>query len=143
MDISPAGLNLVKEFEQLRLTAYRDSGGQLTIGWGSTVGVYAGMRISPAEADARLHNDLRTAVSAVNRYVTVPLTPYQFDALVSLTFNIGVGAFRGSTLLKRLNASRYTEAADQFLRWNKVNGRVSRGLLRRRTAERALFMRAD
>lgn len=141
MNIAKPGLDLIKSYESLSLKAYRDSGGVPTIGWGSTRGVRMGMQISQEQAESRLRDDLYTAESAVNRYVTVPLSQHQFDALVSLTFNIGAGAFQKSTLLRLLNAGRYSDAADQFRRWNKDNGRVLRGLIRRRSAEYDLFVR--
>lgn len=140
MNIAKPGLDLIKSYESLSLKAYRDSGGVPTIGWGSTRGVRMGMQISQEQAESRLRDDLHTAESAVNRYVTVPLSQHQFDALVSLTFNIGTGAFQKSTLLRLLNAGRYSDAADQFRRWNKANGRVLPGLVKRRAAERALFL---
>ncbi|KQD16250.1 lysozyme [Acinetobacter baumannii] len=71
----------------------------------------------------------------------MPLTQNQFDALVSLAYNIGSGAFKGSTLLKLLNKGDYKGAADQFLVWNKAGGKVMKGLVRRREAERALFLK--
>ncbi|WP_312069487.1 lysozyme, partial [Acinetobacter sp.] len=79
--------------------------------------------------------------ASVNNLVKVPLSQNQFDALVSLTYNIGSTAFKNSTLLKKLNAKDYAGAADQFLRWNKGGGKVLKGLVRRREAERALFLK--
>ncbi len=78
----------------------------------------------------------------MHRLVTVDLDQDQFDALVSFTFNLGAGNLQSSTLLKLLNQGEYTQAADQFLRWNKAGGRVLPGLTRRREAERALFLQA-
>lgn len=139
MNTSQAGIDLIKNFEQLRLAAYRDAGGVPTIGYGSTRNVRMGMRINAALADARLRTDLGDAEATVNRLVTVPLSQPQFDALVSLTFNIGGGAFAKSTLLRRLNAGDYASAALEFGRWVKDGGRPLRGLVRRRAAEQALF----
>lgn len=86
-------------------------------------------------------HDLNRFESSVNKLVEVPLSQNQFDALVSLTYNIGQTAFSNSTLLKKLNAKDYQGAADQFLRWNKGGGKVMKGLVRRREAERALFLK--
>ena len=139
LSISPAGIALIQAHEGLRLTAYRDAGGVWTIGYGSTGGVRRGMTITRDQAVLRLYHDLDTAESAVNSRVTVPLSQPQFDALVSLVFNIGGGAFRKSTLLQKLNAGDYSGAANEFMRWVKAKGRVLGGLVTRRTAERALF----
>lgn len=107
---------------------------------GHTKGVRGGQQITVDQAEAFLIDDLQKAESAINDLVSVPLTQNQFDALVSLAFNIVNGAFQKSTLLKHLNAGRYNEAAEQFLVWTKDNGRVSRGLVRRRVREHALFL---
>jgi lysozyme len=140
MSISPAGIALIQAHEGLRLTAYRDAGGVWTIGYGSTGGVRRGMTITRDQAVLRLYHDLDTAESAVNSRVTVPLSQPQFDALVSLVFNIGGGAFRKSTLLQKLNAGDYAGAANEFNRWVKAKGRVLPGLVTRRAAERSLFL---
>lgn len=140
MSISPAGIALIQAHEGLRLTAYRDSGGVWTIGYGSTGGVRRGMTITRDQAVLRLYHDLDTAEAAVNNRVTVPLSQPQFDALVSLVFNIGGGAFRKSTLLQKLNVGDSAGAANEFMRWVKAKGRVLGGLVTRRAAERALFL---
>jgi lysozyme len=84
---------------------------------------------------------LRRFQTAVNDAVNIPLSQNQFDALVSLAYNIGTNAFKTSTLVKYLNALDYKAAADQFLVWNKAGGSVLKGLVRRREAERALFLK--
>lgn len=147
MKTSTIGRSLITEFEGLRLTAYRCSAGVLTIGVGHTSAagapkVSAGMTITRADADAILSRDLATFERAVAAAVKVPVNQNQFDALVSLAFNIGERAFGRSTLVKRLNAGRFDEAADQFAAWNKVNGKPVAGLTRRRTAEAKLFRTA-
>lgn len=142
MRTAEPGRKLIKSYESLRLTSYRDGGGVWTIGWGHTKGVRGGQKITVDQAEAFLVDDLRRAESAINVLVSVPLTQNQFDALVSLAFNIGNGAFKESTLRKRLNAGRYDEAARQFLVWNKDSGKVVRGLVRRRAQEQALFLSA-
>ena len=139
MNVGPKGIALVKEFEGCKLTAYLDVVGILTIGVGHTGGVKIGDEITEAEADAFLQEDLRTAEDAL-KSVTTPLNQEQYDALCSLIFNIGVGAFKKSTLLKQLNAGDTQSAADQFLRWNRAGKNVIAGLTRRRVAERQLFL---
>ena len=139
MSISPAGIALIQAHEGLRLTAYRDPVGIWTIGYGSTGGVRRGMTITRDQAVLRLYHDVDDAEATVNNRVTVPLSQSQFDALVSLVFNIGGGAFRKSTLLQKLNAGDYAGASNEFMRWIKAKGRVLGGLVTRRAAERALF----
>lgn len=139
MQISKAGLDLIKQFEGLYLNAYRCPAGVPTIGYGHTAGVAMGQTITQQQADDYLRRDVRQLERAVARLVTVPLTQGQFDALVSFAFNLGEGALAQSTLLRLLNAGDYAGAAAQFDRWNKAGGRVLPGLVRRRAAERALF----
>lgn len=143
MRISPRGLDLLKEWEELRLVAYQDIGGVWTIGYGSTSDVYEGLTISRHEADLRLREDVDEAETCVNTVVKVPLSQNQFDALVSFVFNIGCSAFRKSTLLKKLNAGLYDEVPAQMGRWNKdrVGGNlvVVPGLVNRRAKEVLLW----
>lgn len=136
--INAAGLDLIKSFESCRLLAYKDSGGVWTIGWGHTP-ARKDNRITQDRADQLLALDLLWAERAVTQDVTVTLTPNQFAALVSFTFNLGPVALGKSTLLRMLNAGDYTGAANEFRRWNKDNGEVVAGLTRRRTAEKDLF----
>ena len=121
MRISSKGLDLIKEFEGLRLSSYRCASGVLTIGWGHTGNdVYEGQTITEAEAETLLKNDLRKFEDTVNARVTVKINQNEFDALTSFTFNVGGGAFSDSTLLRYLNEGRQkVEVADQFLRWVK------------------------
>ena len=138
--INEKGLNLIKEFEGLKLTAYRDVKGILTIGYGHTgEDVVEGQKISAAQAEMLLKNDVDDAERGVTKLVRVLLTDNQYSALVSFTYNIGINALAKSTLLKYLNQGGFTEAADQLLRWNKAGGKEYAGLTRRRKAERALF----
>ncbi len=88
-----------------------------------------------------LAQDLKKFESAVNTAVKVPINQNQFDALVSLTYNIGIGAFKDSTLLKKLNVKDYKGAAEQFPRWNRGGGRVLNGLVKRRKIEMELFLK--
>lgn len=139
MQISKAGLDLIKQFEGLYLKAYRCPAGVPTIGYGHTAGVAMGQTITEQHADEYLRRAVRMFERAVERVVKVPLTQGQFDALVSFAFNLGAGALQSSTLLRLLNSGDYAGAADQFGRWTKAGGRVLPGLVRRREAERRLF----
>ena len=152
MTLSENGIKLIKSFEGLRLSAYRDVAGIWTIGYGSTR-YHDGKPVKPGDkladeqqADALFSNTLGQYEEAVNQYVKVPLTQSQFDALVSFTYNEGTGALRESTLLKRLNEKDYHGAADQFLVWNKITSpqtgekEVCTDLSVRRRQERQLFL---
>jgi lysozyme len=141
MTISEKCQQLIESFEGLRLTAYRDQGGVLTIGFGHTgPDVVEGMTITDEQAGILLLDDLETAEQAVNSAVEAPLSQHEFDALVSFVYNVGINAFKSSTLLKLLNEDEYEQAADQFPGWDHVNGIVVPGLAERRAAERALFL---
>lgn len=140
MQISQAGIDAIKDYEGVRLKAYDDGVGVWTIGVGHTAGVKRGDEITMAQVDEFLRADLAEAQKAVNTLVTTPLTQGQFDALVSFVFNLGAGAFKGSTLLKKLNAGDYDGAADELLRWNRAGGRVLAGLTKRRISERIMFL---
>jgi lysozyme len=145
MKISKEGLDLIKKFEGLRLKAYKCPAGVWTIGYGSTVGVVGGQEITEEEAEKLLLDDVFSAWRAVMELVTVPLSQEQFDALVSFVFNVGIGNFSKSTLLKKLNAGDYLGAAKEFLKWDKatVNGvkKPLAGLTKRRIMEKELFLR--
>lgn len=138
--IGKAGLDLIKDFEGLKLRAYLCPAGILTIGYGSTgPHVTAGKVITEAQAVELLKDDLDRFEKAVTRLVTVPLTQNQYDALVSFAFNVGISALERSTLLKRVNARLFDQAAAEFAKWNRAAGRPLAGLTRRRAAEAALF----
>lgn len=136
---SQKGIDLIKQFEGYVLTAYKCPSGVWTIGYGHTDGVKRGQKITRKQAETYLKSDLKIYEDAVNKYVTAPLNQNQFDALVSFCYNCGVGAFKSSTLRKKLNAQNYDGAAQEFARWNKSGGKVLSGLTRRRAAEKALF----
>lgn len=140
MDISQKGIDLIKSFEGLRLEAYYDAVGVLTIGYGHTKGVVEGQVITEEEAEELLRNDLEIYEDAVINATVVDLTQGEFDALVSFTYNLGAGNLRRSTLLKLLNEDDKEGAANEFLKWNKAGGRVLNGLVRRRQAERDMFL---
>jgi lysozyme len=143
--VSAAGLNFIKDREQLRLKAYPDAGGRLTIGWGHLIQPGEDWLKDPRgitidQAETLLSQDIARVESAIDSLVTVPLTANQRDALISLIFNIGIGAFSASTLLKKLNAGDYEGAAVEFPRWKYAGGVESAGLLARRAAEQSVFL---
>ena len=139
--ISSAGLELIKRFEGLRLSSYRDAVGVWTIGWGHTRTARPGMRITREEADGLLREDVARFEACVESAVGRMINQNQFDALVSFAFNVGCSALSRSTLVRKVRAGDALGAANQFARWNKAGGRVLAGLTRRRAAERELFER--
>ena len=139
MNLGYEGTKLLKFFEGCKLTAYQDSVGVWTIGYGHTKGVYEGMTITQEEAEQMLLTELEEYEGYVEKYVTVPLTQNQFDALVVWVYNLGPTNFRNSTLLKELNSGNYTAAGKEITRWNKAGGKVLAGLVKRREAEAKLF----
>lgn len=146
MKTSQAGIDLIHSFESLRLKAYPDPGSKdgkpVTIGWGSTgPDIKLGMTWTKEQADARFAKDLARFEIGVSRAVSVDLKQNQFDALVSFAYNVGMANFLSSTLLKMLNEGYYSNAALQFLRWTKNDGVEMAGLVRRRKAEKALFLK--
>lgn len=140
MMLSLAGLAHLKQWEGLKLSPYKDSAGLWTIGYGHLLknGEWWDS-ITEAQASQLLAQDVGTAEDAVNSLVKVTLSQPQFDALVSFVYNVGVGAFRRSTLLKLLNAGDYAGAAAQLPLWRKAGGQVIQGLVNRRASEVALF----
>lgn len=139
MTYSQDGMHLTESFESCRLTAYLDSVGVPTIGWGHTSGVKIGMTCTQEQADQWLQEDVQSAVNAVNTMVKVQLTQQEFDALVDFTFNLGSGNLQHSTLLRLLNAGDYGGAAAEFDKWDRAGGQAMAGLLRRRQSEEDLF----
>lgn len=142
MRTSQKGVSLIKSFEGLRLKSYQDSVGVWTIGYGATRGVTAGMMITNEQAERMLLNDIGRFEPEIERLVKVPLSQDQWDALMSFTYNLGAQNLGSSTLLKLLNAANYNGAAEQFPRWNSAGGQVLSGLVKRRAAERVLFLGA-
>ena len=143
MNVSDDGLRFIMAHEGCRLTAYPDpaTGGEpWTIGVGHTNGVQPGDTCTEEQAREWLRIDSETAVRCVNASVNGVLTQNQFDALVSLVFNIGCGNFRKSTLLIRINEGDDISAAAEFLKWDKAAGREMAGLLARRQDESELFL---
>ncbi|MCM1502036.1 MAG: lysozyme [Bacteroidales bacterium] len=139
MTPSQKAIDLIKEFEGVRLKAYRCPAGVLTIGYGHTSGVKPGMVISEAQAEEFLREDLQEAVSYINS-LRLALTQNMFDALVSFTFNVGIGNLSRSTLLTKVKADPYDNTIlDEFIRWVYAKGKVLPGLQRRRLAEAKLY----
>jgi lysozyme len=139
--LGSAGEALIKSFETLKLAAYLDQRGRWTIGWGHTgPGVIENLTCTPEEAEAWFQDDTQAAVNGVDTSITTNVTQNQFDALVSFTFNVGVGAEGHSTMAKLINARDFAGAAAQFPLWDHVDGVPNAGLLRRRQAEQALFL---
>lgn len=134
-------VELIKAFEGCKLRAYQDSGGLWTVGWGHT-----GNDIGPStvwtqeQADEALKWDLYRVYAPVRVLVGNGTSIHQLEAMASLAYNIGISAFRKSTLLKKFNKEDVLGAADQFLVWNKVKGKVVDGLTNRRKKERELFL---
>lgn len=143
MNISQAGINLIKSFEGLRTKAYKavPTEKYYTVGYGHYGSdVRDDHVISEKQAEKLLYDDVQSFVAAVNKLLKVDVTQNQFDALVSFAYNVGVGALKSSTLLEYLNAGNFQKAADEFLKWNKSGGKVYGGLVKRREQERALFL---
>jgi lysozyme len=157
MQMSQHGLELLQQWEGFKLNVYKDSAGLATIGVGHLItkpelasgeivigGVsvpYAGGLTDQQVLDL-LSQDVEPAEQAVNNGVKVPLNQNQFDALVSFTFNVGVGAFQSSTLLKVLNQQQYDQVPEQLLRWTRAGGKVVQGLVNRRQNEINLWNEA-
>lgn len=131
---------LIKEFEGLRLNAYRCPAGVFTIGYGHTSRVKEGMSITEEEANALLDQDISIAAEQVKSAVKVELNTNQLDALIDFVFNLGIGNLRSSTLLKKLNAEDYSGAAEEFGKWIYSGKTILPGLVRRREIEKQLFL---
>ena len=140
MNISKKGIDLIKRYEGCRLKAYKCPAGVWTIGYGHTNNVRPDDIITQDDAEELLKRDLKVHEDNVKRVVKIALTQNQFDALVSFEYNVGYGAFANSTLLKLLNAGNYNGASKQFERWVYAGDRVLEGLVKRRKAEREMFL---
>jgi lysozyme len=143
-----SALNLIKKFEGLELTSYPDTGGIWTIGFGATINKDTGQAIKPGDkidletAERWLKMDVAEREKKIKGLIKVPVTENMKAAMVSLAYNIGTGAFGSSTLLRLLNQGADKKlVADQFLRWNKVQGKEIKGLTNRRKLERELFLK--
>lgn len=144
MRCSNEGIELIKSFEAFSPTVYICSGGYPTLGYGHVITESERDKfakgISDEEAEDLLKRDLQKTERAITRLVKVPLTQNQFDALCSFTFNVGSGALQRSTLRMKINREEFEEAADEFLKWIWAGGKKLRGLIRRRQAERQVFL---
>lgn len=148
MKLSERGISLIREFEGCELRPYKDQAGLWTIGIGHLIREGEPRReITESEAIELFKSDVEIFEKGVTDALVksgMPLTQNQFDACTSLAFNIGLHAFRNSTLLKKIRAGDYRGASDEFLKWNKITLRgrkvASKGLTRRREAERTLFL---
>lgn len=142
MRIGKAGLDLIKKWEGVKLTAYMPTPNDVwTIGYGHTKTARPGMTITLQQAEELLVQDLKWVEEALAKHVKVPLNQNQYDSLASFVYNLGETNFASSTLLRKLNAGDYLGAADQLPRWNKQKGKVLRGLTNRRAEERSLFLK--
>ena len=147
MKISNEGLQLIKKYEGYKTTPYRCPAGLYTVGYGHVIG--NGLQLpdewnrtfSLGEIDELLRTDLERFERGVLRYCTVYLTQSQFDALVSFSFNLGLGVLQRSTLRQKLNRGDYDGASKEFLKYTRAGGKVLKGLVRRRQAEYNLFNR--
>lgn len=142
MNINNAGIALIKKFEGLRLKAYTCPAGKVTIGFGHTgPDVYLGQEINEREAEQLLKGDLLEFEHGVNDYLDgVPASFNEFSAMVSLAYNIGLGNFRKSSVLRFHKEGKKTLAANAFLLWVKAGGKPLTGLIKRRNAERSLYV---
>lgn len=144
MRTSPAGIAAIQRFERCVLHTYRCAAGVCTIGYGHTgKEVVPGLVWTAAQADAALVADLARFERAVATVITAPMTQGQFDAMVSLAFNIGAAAFEKSTLARRFNAGDVPGAGAQFVVWHKAGGKMNDDLLDRRARELWMFARAS
>lgn len=136
-------VSLIKRWEGCRLEAYPDpatGGDPWTIGWGSTgPGITKGVRWSQAQADDRLAIDVDRFMKGVRSVLKKPVTDAQLGAMTSLAYNVGVGAFKDSTLLRKFNAGDFAGAAVEFPKWRRANGKVMQGLVNRRADEQRVF----
>ena len=137
--LSNKGTDLIRNFEGFRSHAYQDATGVWTIGYGHTKNVQPTDVISAAQGYSMLRNELIEYENYVNTLVKVPLYQYQFDALVSWTYNLGPTNLKNSTLLEVLNKGRYDLVPDEIRRWNRAGGKELEGLTKRREAEALMF----
>ena len=143
-DIKDAALDIavpmIAEFEGCSLKAYKDAVGVVTIGYGHTKGVHMGDLWSQQEADSMLRQEVNEFMDHVMRYIHVPINEHELAALTSFAYNLGLGALKRSTLLRKLNHHDEAGAAAEFKKWTHAGGKVLRGLVRRRAEEAKEFM---
>lgn len=147
MTINKAGLDLIKQFEGFRARTYDDGVGVLTIGYGTTgkagVGINPiwGMTIDELEAEIYLQRAIDKFWDQIKNHISAPINENEQAAFISLAYNIGPNAFKRSSALRFFNEGNKKKAADAILMWNKGGGKVMKGLVRRRKAERKLFLK--
>ena len=143
MNISQEGISLIKKFEGCELEAYKCAAGVWTIGYGHTKDVKENDVITKEEAESMLVHELQEYCNDVDIAVKVDLKQNEFDSLVSWTYNLGPTNLNSSTMLRVLNEGKHDEVSAQIKRWNKANGQVKEGLVRRREAEALMFEAKD
>ncbi|WP_342270465.1 lysozyme [Rickettsia endosymbiont of Orchestes rusci] len=135
---------LIKQFESLRLAPYYCPAGRKTIGYGHAIKPhelpYLDTEITKEQAERLLDEDVKQVQIALHKYCHVYLSVNQQVALISFIFNCGAGAFKASTLRRKLNKGQYSAAADEFLKWVYAGDKKLTGLVKRRTIERAVFL---
>lgn len=141
---SDDGVKFIQKYEGYVPVMYQDAVGYWTIGYGHLMSAqdiidYKGVTLTAKAGDALFRKDLSKFERGVNLYVNVPLLQTQFDAVVSFSFNVGMGNFQRSTLRRKLNLELHNEVPPEFLRWDKAAGRVLLGLTRRRLAESIIY----
>jgi lysozyme len=136
--------DFIKQHEGLRFSAYQDSGGVWTIGYGTTgQGIKEGLIWDQDQCEKALNNDIQIAFSGLRKIISQPLSDQQLAALLSFVYNLGLGALKGSTLLKTIEDSDWLASAKEFIRWDHVGSDEVKGLLIRRLDEAALFLRGS
>ena len=143
MKISENGLELIKKFEGCETTAYQDSVGVWTIGFGYTKGVEEGQTCSIEDAESMLADEMDEYEGYINNMVKVELQQHEFDALVAWVYNLGPTNLGESTMLKVLNGGQFDRVPDEMNRWTRAGGEILEGLVRRRQAESLMFQNLD
>ena len=143
MKISEDGLELIKKFEGCETTAYQDSVGVWTIGFGHTKGVEEGQTCSIEDAESMLADEMDEYEGYINNMVKVELQQHEFDALVAWVYNLGPTNLGESTMLKVLNGGQFDRVPDEMNRWTRAGGEILKGLVRRRQAESLMFQNLD
>ena len=143
MKISEDGLELIKKFEGCETTAYQDSVGVWTIGFGHTKGVEEGQTCSVEDAESMLADEMDEYEGYINNMVKVDLQQHEFDALVAWVYNLGPTNLGESTMLKVLNGGQFDRVPDEMNRWTRAGGEILEGLVRRRQAESLMFQNLD
>ena len=143
MKISEDGLELIKKFEGCETSAYQDSVGVWTIGFGHTKGVEEGQTCSIEDAESMLTDEMDEYDGYINNMVKVDLQQHEFDSLVAWVYNLGPTNLNESTMLKVLNGGQFDRVPDEMNRWTRAGGEILEGLVRRRQAESLMFQNLD